>query len=70
MREEIKRKLYHKEDFYKGMAAIVAHSSWHTLKQSVAVEIALKATNGACDPGEINNAFAELYDEWQARSKF
>ena len=51
---DLNAKIYHKEDFYKGMGAIVNHKNWHLLSAGRAVMVADRATSGACNHGEIN----------------
>jgi hypothetical protein len=67
MNEQMKEKIYYKEDFYKGMAAIVSQKNWSQLSPAHAVVVADKATSGACHHGDINNAFVELCDEKKRR---
>ncbi|WP_394197248.1 hypothetical protein [Litoreibacter albidus] len=67
MNEWTKEKVYWKEDFYKGMAAIVSMKDWNKLSAGDAVIIADRATFGACHHGDINNAFIELCHEKKRR---
>jgi hypothetical protein len=67
MNDQMKEKIYHKEDFYKGMAAIVSQKNWNQLSLGRAVAVADKATSGACHHGDIGTAFVELCDEKKRR---
>jgi|TARA_R100001369_G_C3252640_1_gene156424 hypothetical protein len=67
MNGQMKEKIYFKEDFYKGMAAIVSQQNWQQLSLGSAVAVADKATSGACHPGDIGKAFVELCNEKERR---
>ena len=68
MRDEAKKKLYHKEHFHRGMAAIVDVPGWEQMDPGVAVEFASKATGGLVNEGDISDAFIRLVEEVNARN--
>jgi len=70
MKEEYKEAIYHREDFYLGMGAIVRTPNWHTLTRGQALSIADRTTSGAADHGDIGEAFVKLCEERERRNDF